>query len=252
MRRYLISYATENMLGAQADLGRSARAHGVDVVISAGPGWIEDSFARQHACVLAEASGAGHYLWKPYITKRALDLVREGDLVMYADAGNRVIGGLSPLFDLCVAEGGIMLFHVPGHTRDGKHQHVNRVWTKRDCHILLGCDEERYYDARQFCGSPQIYQKNQRTMRFVGQLLDWATRDPRVMTKAHSELAAEHPEFRDHRLDQSVLSLLATSWGIRPHRDPSQFGVYKQYKEVHTDYPHSRYGTLLNLHRRRY
>ncbi len=65
------------------------------------------------------------------------------------------------------------------------------------------------------------------------------------------------PGFRDHRHDQSVLSLLASSRGIIPHRDPSQFGdpyIPNKYdrtgpKVLSSVFADSPYGTLLHLHR---
>ena len=71
------------------------------------------------------------------------------------------------------------------------------------------------------------------------------------------------PEFKDHRHDQSILSLLAKKHNVEMFRDPSQWGnphkrpSARQKNEMlpfpYSDEPflNSPYGTLLNHHRRR-
>ena len=72
------------------------------------------------------------------------------------------------------------------------------------------------------------------------------------------------PDFREHRHDQSVLSLLSVKHKLEIFRDPSQYGKYLKMPEFREKgeflpepykdsvYLNSPYQTLINWHRERH
>jgi len=118
--------------------------------------------------------------------------------------------------------------------------HTNAKWTKRDAFVLMGCDEEKYYNANQYLGGFQIYKKTDRTMVFVKEMLKYS-QDERIITDLPNTCNLPNlPQFREHRHDTSVLSLMATKYGIKGHRDPSQFG-----DDFHHMYPDDKYDRII-------
>lgn len=58
---------------------------------------LDPEFRRNHSEILTQKRGAGYWLWKPYVIYRSLLSMREGDILMYADAGSHFIADASPL-----------------------------------------------------------------------------------------------------------------------------------------------------------
>ena len=76
-------------------------------------------------------------------------------------------------------------------------------------------------------------------MAFVSQWLTYA-QDSRAITDDDNVLgSSNYPDFRGHRHDQSILSLLAKKWGLTVYPDPSQWG-----RSHNRPYP-----TIFNHHR---
>jgi len=205
----------------QEVLHRSALRHGFD----SGVPWTREqlvttSFYEQHRDVLDRVRGAGSWAWKPYVIQQALDSVDEGDHVVYWDVGrahrgnprvgNRIRRRLDPLLHWCDEVGGGAL---PG-TLVPQHG-PNRCWTKRDCFVLMDCDESRYWEAPQVEATFSIWRCEDRSRAFVDAWLAYAV-DARVITDDDNTCGLPNLQgFRDHRHDQSILTNLVLREGLR-------------------------------------
>ena len=259
MKSILVNYATDDFRGSQELLNLSAIRYGVDYTVS----WTASTlytkypeFYQECKPILDAGRGAGYWLWKPFIILEAMAKADEGDLIVYFDSGIEVIENLEPLFEICQnRKDGILLFATSGQ--------INKVWTKRDCFILMGCDDEKYWNALQVSGGFQIYQKNKESWNFVFECFQYC-KNMNMITDCPNVCGLDNlPEFRDHRHDQSVLSLLAEKYNIERYRDPSQWGNHDKAPDlrnkgewlaidyVENYYENSPYPTLLNLHRER-
>ncbi len=261
MKVYLVNFATPNFYKAQRKLNKSALRFGVDQCISYNQRLLKKTgLYPKNRAILDQKRGAGYWLWKPFIILETLRSAEDDDIVIYSDSGAEVIAPLDPLVALCQQKGGILLFNV--HIPNNKH--TNIMWTKRDCFVLMDADEPRFHNAEQIAGSPQLYQKNPRSIAFVKEWLDYCT-DERVLTDIPNRCGLDnYAEFKDHRHDQSVLSLLAVRHKVETFRDPSQFGnhlklpPYRFQGELApglayspAPYANSPYSTLFSLHRER-
>lgn len=261
MKIYLVNFATPNFYKAQKKLNKSALRFGVDHCIPYNQRILKKTeFYKKNKKILDQERGAGYWLWKPFIILETLRAVEDGDIVIYSDSGAEIISPLDPLIDLCRQKGGILLFNV--HTPNGKH--TNIMWTKRDCFVLMDADTPRFHNAEQIAGSPQLYQKTSRSMALLEEWLSYCT-DERILTDIPNRCGHDnYIEFKDHRHDQSVLSIVALRHGVETFRDPSQFGnhlkltVYRNQGELaaglgysSAPYINSPYGTIFYLHRER-
>ncbi|MBD2865605.1 hypothetical protein [Paenibacillus oceani] len=247
----LVSYATPRFFASQDKLEQSALRYGADRVFAyREEDLLASSFYRDNQSILLQPRGAGYWIWKPYYILQAMSAMKPGDTIIYSDAGIEITGPLDPLIRLC-REQGIVLFQT--------HNQLNRMWTKRDCFVLMDCDSSRYWDAQQLMGSFSLYLNNDRSRKFVQQWLDYCCNEQIVTDRPNRCGLPNLPEFQDHRHDQSVLSLLAVKHKIEIFRSPSQQGNrYKMKSFRHPGecrkytskpYRNSRYDTLLNHHR---
>ena len=178
---------------------------------------LSSKFRQTHSNVLTSGRGAGYWLWKPYILLKTLmeDMV-EGDLVMYQDAGAYLIKSAAPLLKLCQeSEHGIVVFTLD-KTED--------EYTKKDALILMDMNISEAARSYQRLASFVIVRKTCSSVQFVMEWLAYLS-DRRIASDDGNTMGMPNAKsFRDHRHDQSVLSLLSKKWGIPALRDPSQFG----------------------------
>ena len=216
MKTHLVSFSTPQYRLSQKRLEASALKFGIDELHSFTEKSLKKSnFYKEHYTIFKQPRGFGYWLWKPYYILETLKKIDTGDVVLYVDAGNEVISNLQPLFDLCLHQD-IVLFQV--------HTHKNKTWTKRDAFIGLECDEPKYYEAEQILGSPQLYRANEKSIEFVSTWLSYC-QNIHLLTDLPNMLGEDNlPDFKDHRHDQSVLSLLALKRSVEIYRDPSQWG----------------------------
>jgi len=254
MKKYLVNYATPEFYQSQKRLNRSARKFGLDQVISYREKHIrKTSFYQQNQYILNNKRGGRYWIWKPYIILETLRKVSNGSLVFYLDSGAEIIRDIYPLINLCVKQDGILLFTIP---------RLNKHWTKRDCFVMMNCDLEEYYNTCQVPAGYQVYIKNDRSINFVQEYLDYC-QNINIVTDLPNVCGLDNlPEFREHRHDQSILSLLAFKHEIELFRNPSQWGNSRKLEEFREpgefgseSYSNvalnSPYPTLINLHRER-
>ena len=87
----------------------------------------------------------------------------------------------------------------------------------------MGLDNNKYTDGPHVNASYQIYKKSPKTISFVKELLEWSQNE-NILTDSPNITGNNYPSFKDHRHDQSVLSLMALKYNINLEIDPSEWG----------------------------
>lgn len=225
MRSHLVCYATCDFEEGRGRLVASARRFGIHEVHSCNRAAVERAdFYPENRAILDRPRGSGYWLWKPYMIEHVLQQLPAGELLYYLDAGVEIIRDLSPLAEFATHKGGILVF--AGHYDDVAVPGPNicRRRTKRDCFVLMGCDEPRYHEAQMLDASLVVFRKTERSLAFVRAWRSHCS-DARIVTDDANVCGKDNlPGFIDHRHDQSVLSLLALRHGLEAFRHPSQFG----------------------------
>jgi hypothetical protein len=237
MKKILISFSNEKYYKSLESLKQSSLNVGkVDEFIPYTQEWLKtEPFWAKNQSILNRPRGAGYWIWKPYIILKTLASCEDGDVVMYTDAAVTPIKNLEILFKLAETYGKI-IFQNAGHS--------NKTWTKRDCFVLMNCDEKKYWDGMQVTATFSLWKKNKETIDFLNEWLQYLI-DPRIVTDDLNVMGKPNfVEFKEHRHDQSILSLMAIKYDIKLFRDPSQFGM--PLKKRFTNSP---YKQLFNHHR---
>jgi hypothetical protein len=245
MKKILCSYGTEQFKKSLQLLEQSAyNIGGIDKVYLYDREWlINTEFYKKNKYILDQKRGGGYWLYKSKVILNTFEQYAEkGDVVMWSDAGLSIISNLSPLFKIMEnhPNDGKMLFKLPnvGTT------HKAKMWTKRDCFVLCNADEKKFWDADMSNGAVSLWEYNDKNVEF---LKEWQKylRDNRIVTDDPNVCGRPNfPEFKDHRHDQSVLSILAVKYGFELFCDPTQFG-----NEVRNQFVNSPYEQLFNHHR---
>ena len=75
-----------------------------------------------------------------------------------------------------------------------------------------------------------VLRKSKTTMDFICEFLEYA-KDEKIITDLENQCGhPNYPDFKEHRHDQSIFSLLTKKYGLDVYRSPAQNGnKFKQY-----------------------
>lgn len=237
--------------------------------------------------------GIGFWLWKPYIVDLVMSKVPDGDFIVYADAGVEFIDSIRYIVDRMPPMESLDVMLLPeGKAATGNASDVflfgnnweHAHWCKRDVVEAVWPAEQRGYSSdptdpnaylfdcwapwsrfgKQCQASVIVFRVSGWSRKFVAEWLDWCkmaiyTALPFRRKVGHlisdsPSLNPNHPEFREHRHDQAILTTLAYREGIKLHYWPAVYNkggspefVYEKLPEYTID----TYPPLFSHHRRR-
>lgn len=204
----LISYATGPFVANCKALCANALSVGFDGAQSFDFDDIKGTkFYSDNAMILDQPRGAGYWLWKPFIIRKVLERAEPGDIIFYCDAGR------SPYYQFTRRP--MWLENAVRASRQGfllgpavPHLGALGQWTKRDCLILLGSDTAEMR-SKPAIMTWSLWTPTDDAFRFLDEWLQHC-RDPRCLTDMPSSLGFhEHPEYKAHKHDQVIMSILA-------------------------------------------
>ena len=236
MKKILLSFADDKYKLNQRLLIFSAKPY-FDEIIEVGPEDIEDEFFQSHKEILTQPRGQGYWLWKPYFIARTLEYAQEGDIVFYIDSGNEVISDIQPLFDSLQYQD-IVVFK----NRDGNPTGdiwLNSTWTKADCFNLMGCNDEKYKTGPQVDAAYILLKKSKQSTDFINEYLTYST-NKHIITDESNITGENESDFREHRHDQSVLSLLAIKHQLLIFESASESANHIEFKAYPQIFNHLR------------
>jgi hypothetical protein len=205
---------------------------------------IDTSFYIKNYKHFLDNRGFGYWVWKSYFIDKFLKTAKDNDVFLYADSGNLVENDLTPLFDACWNDKkGIILFENADGEPNGEIW-KNNLWTKSDCFNLLGLTSNEYLYGNQVNASYIVFRKTDFSLKFFDVYLK-ASQNYNIISDAPNITNDLNKDFRDHRHDQSILSLLSIRYKITILRDPSQWGNHRITND-------STYKQLFFHHRRKY
>jgi hypothetical protein len=160
----------------------------------------DSEFWNQHKTfVESNPRGYGYWLWKPYIIQKTMQTLQDGDILLYLDGGCEIDIRKKANME-------IMFKMVQQDLIIGTYAHPEKCWTKKDLLLLLDMDVTEHLETNQ---------------HQAGALLFYICPETRDLVKAWYNIGCnyhmiddspsfhpEHPEFREHRWDQSIFSLL--------------------------------------------
>ena len=263
MRIVLTNLSNKLFENSRFRLNESARKFGITDIRSYDFDELKSTaFYRDNREIFELPKGIGYWLWKPYIIMETMKTLSDGDIVIYSDCGIEIENKLETLISVCSEVQPVLLF--------GNGNFTNSKWTKRDCFILMDCDNELFWKGAHCDAAFSLFKKNGMVLQFLSEWLEYA-RDKRILTDLKNTCGKNNlPDFTEHRWDQSILSLLAQKYRVPFYRMPTQFGNHyksypyrrenefnciNQYKSVPVNfyaiipYYNSDYPQLLNHHR---
>ncbi len=184
-------------------------------IYSYSPSDIDDEFKIKNNKILSQNKGAGLWLWKPYFFCKVLkNNIDEDDYLFYCDAASFFIRSVKPLVrSMEKSNKKIMCFSLPL---------TEKQWTDNQLFNYFKATEEMK-NSNQILASFLLVKKSKETLRFAEDWLNLCSNESLILGDNSNYLYN-----KNHRFDQSILSLLCKRNNILPFRDPSQYGVFPE------------------------
>ena len=207
---YLVTFGAK---GAQADFSLSRYRLESE---ARSTGWFKDVFNYTSDDLLSynrpfNGPGAGWWWWKSVVCQIALNNIKKDDILLYLDAGCSInVNGKNRFWEyveLCNSGPGFVGFGGGTELSDnGGAGATDKMHTKRDLLIDLGCDSPEYMETTQLGGGLFFVKNNYFGNDLINQFVELSKNEH--FLNGDVSLNSEYNEFVDHRNDQSVLSLL--------------------------------------------
>ena len=212
-----INFSDDKYKSTQRLNSKTAKKFGANKIIEYSPNEIDDFFLKKNKEIFNIKKGYGLWIWKPYFIDKTLDTLNDGDYVIYTDSGSAYVNNINYLIDIMKRDNtDIMCFCI---------DQLERQWTKRDAFIVLNADKEEYVESNQICGTYIIVRKTDYAVGIIKKYLKYV-QDKRIISDEKSVLGyPDYDGFIENRHDQSIWSLICKTNGIKPYRDPSEYGT---------------------------
>lgn len=228
-----ITYSSGNMDISASLASKSALKYGADTSIVYTPADIDEKYVYDYGHIFKHERGAGYWLWKPYIIHKSLLLADKGDFILYTDAGVEIINDLSILTAL---DQDILLF---------RNMYQHEQWCKMD--TMYAINGRRSMPIKQCQASAMMLKVGEKSRMFVLQWLVWCEIEKHIDDSP--SIMKNHPEFKEHRHDQAILTCLAYRNNIKTWWWPAQ---YNNGQFIYDDGMNDRpYPVIFHHHRKR-
>lgn len=168
--------------------------------------------------ILKNKRGFGYWLWKPYIIKKTMDTMSDGDILLYLDCGCEIGDGKlrgarswqhgdnSPSNMLDFFE------YVESDKIIGTYTCVEKEWCKMDLLMHFDMQDDSSIDDRQHQAGAIMLHVCEKTKWLVNLWYDTAC-DHHLIDSSPS-VNPNLSCFKEHRWDQSIFSLITKKYKI--------------------------------------
>jgi hypothetical protein len=173
---------------------------------------LDQDFKHKNEEILKQPRGAGYWIWKPYIILKTLNMMQDGDYLIYMDSGASLIKNPDDYLRM-INHKGILSFSMSFHKQS--------TWCKKDCFEYVFGEEYDYADHSQILASYVFIQKNNQSVEFVKRWLEIC--QIRQLIDDSDSISKNYSDFKEHRHDQAIYSLLIYKHDIMYLPDISQW-----------------------------
>lgn len=154
--------------------------------------------------------GYGYWVWKSTIILDQMEKRPENDFIVYADAGCGIRPGVKHTLDRWIH----LTREHPTHRLAFQINTIEKEYTKDELFSFLNCDTDDVKNTCQYMGGVQIYQNTPENKEFLRKYKQILSFDNYHYISDEPSRLPNAPNFKDHRHDQSVLSLMYKLHGV--------------------------------------
>lgn len=172
---------------------------------------LSKDFKEKFNHILRHSKGGGYWIWKPYVIKTRLDMINDGDFLIYIDAGCKLNSRpeAKKRFDEYInmlnnSDKGLIAFQL---------EHPEYKYTKKEIldYFNIRENDDEILNSGQLVGGIQVIKKNQHSVKLINEWYDTLVKCSSLFTDEKSK--KQDSRFIDNRHDQSVFSIIRKKHG---------------------------------------
>ena len=211
-KKYFLVYNDDTHIHYIHQLVNSVKEFGKDFeIIIFNKEDIDETFVNENKEILEMRRGGGYWLWKPYIVNETLKKINDGDYLFYMDSTYFFMENFTSLYqnffekkdELVFLENDFLIWHNKPNESTNQMKRLCKmdIIQKYNMENKILLENVNEYWAGAF-----LLKKTSRTVFLIKEWLKMCC-VKHDLTDEPSEIP-NHPEFFDHRHDQSLLSIL--------------------------------------------
>lgn len=201
---HLITYGNDRFKNSKQRLKTEAKNSGwFDTITVYEPNDLDNQFKEKFKSILDQPRIGGYGIWRPYIIKKKLEEINDGDILVYLDAGCSINTKGKVRFDeyidlLNKNETGVISFQMG---------HIEKHWTTKEIFNYFKINaNEKIANNGQFLDGILIMKKNKSLVNINNKWLKCVYDNPLLFTDHYNKNQESY--FKDNRHEQSIFSLI--------------------------------------------
>jgi hypothetical protein len=207
---YFLVYNDNTHLFALQKLLESVKTYGKQFqIIVFDKNNIDSEFKSKYNNILNFRRGGGYWLWKPYIINELLKKMNDNDIVFYLDANYYFVEEFTKLYEDYMKDNDFIVWR----NKPNEQTWFMKNWCKMDVIQKYNMYNKIFIDNIEDCwAGAMLVKKTNNTVKYIQEWLDRCciyediTDSPSILPN--------HPEFKEHRHDQSLLSSILQKYNI--------------------------------------
>lgn len=164
----------------------------------------DEEFWSKHCDFINNNSrGYGYWIWKPYIIKKTFKKMVDDDILLYLDCG-------CELNYLAIDEFRAKINLVKNKQILGSSACLEKSWNKIELINYLGMNDNKYLNTTQNAATQILILKNNFTLKLICEWFEIC--ENYNLINDITSINEEYKEFKEHRHDQAVFSLLSKKY----------------------------------------
>ena len=201
---HLITYADLNFKNGKERLYKQANnTNWFDTITAYGPEDLDKEFKIKFKDVLKQPRIAGYGIWRPYIIKKKIDEIDDGDILIYLDAGCSINVNGKTRFNEYIemlnnSDEGIISFQMP---------HKEKYYTTKEIFNYFDLDMNTdISNSGQILDGILIMKKNENLIKINNTCFKVIYDNPLLFTDYYNN--NQEGYFKDNRHEQSIYSVI--------------------------------------------
>ena len=179
----------------------------------------EDFWDTHSEFIEKNPRGYGYWIWKPYIIKKTMEQLADGDILLYLDSGCEIDINKKNILKA-------FLEFIKSEYIIGSFVSREKLYNKMDLVVKLGMLHPSYMDKMQHQGGAILFKVCKKTRELVNEWYELAC-DYHLIDDTPS-VCKEIDGFQEHRHDQSIFSLLTKKYKIYSNKNICDAIEYKR------------------------
>ena len=196
-----------------------------DTITAYGPEHLDDDFKNKFKDILTQPRGGGYWIWKPYVIKKKLKEINDGDILIYLDAGCCI----NPLAKKRFLEYIDMLQNNQNGIVTFENGCQEKKWTTREIFNYFNVElNSDIANTKQLVAGIRIMKKNKQLEKLIDLELQTYHENPLLVTDYYNNNNQES-FFKENRHDQSIFSLIHKQHNSVVLKNETFFDEYKNF-----------------------